>query len=68
MGLLGRQKSKGLGVGRAQRMRTRFVRSDTGDRGRTTSSRAFHGHTEDFGFSFEGNREPLVNFQQASVN
>lgn len=53
-------------MGRTWRMRTRSVRSDTGEGGRATSCRAFHGHTKELGFSSENNGKPVMNFKQTS--
>lgn len=46
-------------------MRTRLVRSDTEERGRTTSCSAFPGHTKELGLPSESNGEPVMDFKQA---
>lgn len=46
-------------------MGTRLVRSDTEERGRTTSCSAFPGHTEELGLPSESNGEPAMDFKQA---
>lgn len=47
-------------------MRTRFVRSEAGERGSTSSYRACYSHTKDSGFSSESNGETVMNFKRSS--
>lgn len=53
-----------LGVGSTWRMRAK-VCEKWGYKERARSYRAFHGHTEECGFSSESHEKPVMNFKQA---